>query len=77
MIRSGNTTRPELGCGGSCGLLQAPGTAIPLLSIPVMMDSRAIMDVHDPSDVLVGSLIGAVMGNWVTRARTVSPWSPR
>jgi membrane-associated phospholipid phosphatase len=41
----------------------------PLLSIPVMMTSRVILGVHYPSDVLAGSLIGAVMGQWVARTR--------
>lgn len=53
------------------------GRRYPLFSIPVMMASRAILGVHYPSDVLAGSLIGAVMGHWVTRARTVSPSAPR
>jgi len=44
-----------------------------LFSIPVMMTSRVILGVHYPSDVLAGSLIGAVMGRWTIRARNVSP----
>jgi len=38
-----------------------------LLSVPVMMASRVILGVHYPSDVLAGSLVGAVMGRWVAR----------
>ena len=45
------------------------GRRWPLLSIPVMMTSRVILGVHYPSDVLAGSLIGAVMGQWVARTR--------
>ena len=43
----------------------------PLFSIPVMMTSRVILGVHYPSDVLAGSLIGAVMGRWVAPVRAV------
>lgn len=49
------------------------GRRYPLFSIPVMMASRAILGVHYPSDILAGSLIGAVMGHWLARARTTSP----
>jgi membrane-associated phospholipid phosphatase len=48
------------------------GRRYPLLSIPVMMASRVILGVHYPSDVLAGSVIGAVMGHWVSRGRAVS-----
>jgi membrane-associated phospholipid phosphatase len=44
----------------------------PLLSIPVMMTSRVILGVHYPSDVLAGSVIGAVMGHWVARSPAAS-----
>jgi membrane-associated phospholipid phosphatase len=44
----------------------------PLFCIPVMMASRVILGVHYPSDVLAGSVIGAVMGHWVARDRAVS-----
>jgi membrane-associated phospholipid phosphatase len=49
------------------------GRRYPLFSIPVMMTSRLILGVHYPSDVLAGSLIGAVMGRWIARAKNVSP----
>jgi membrane-associated phospholipid phosphatase len=45
----------------------------PLLLIPAMMSSRVILGVHYPSDVLAGSLIGAVMGCWVAPTRRVPP----
>ena len=48
------------------------GRRYPLFSIPVMMASRVILGVHYPSDVLAGSMIGAVMGHWVARARAES-----
>ena len=44
----------------------------PLFSIPVMMASRVILGVHYPSDVLAGSVIGAVMGYWVARSPAAS-----
>ena len=44
------------------------GRPYPLLPVPVMMASRVILGVHYPSDVLAGSLLGAVMGRWVARA---------
>jgi membrane-associated phospholipid phosphatase len=49
------------------------GRRYPLVSIPVMMTSRLILGVHYPSDVLAGSLLGAAMGHWFTRARNTSP----
>jgi membrane-associated phospholipid phosphatase len=48
------------------------GRRYPLISIPVMMTSRVVLGVHYPSDVLAGSLLGAVMGHWCTRARSTS-----
>jgi len=48
------------------------GRRYPLFSIPVMMTSRVILGVHYHSDVLAGSLIGAAMGHWATRARRTS-----
>ena len=45
------------------------GRRYPLVSIPVMMTSRAVLGVHYPSDVLAGSLLGAAMGHWLTPAR--------
>jgi PAP2 superfamily len=44
----------------------------PLFSIPVMMASRVILGVHYPSDVLAGSVIGAVLGHWVARSPAAS-----
>jgi membrane-associated phospholipid phosphatase len=49
------------------------GRRYPLVSIPVMMTSRAVLGVHYPSDVLAGSLLGAAMGHWLNRARVASP----
>ena len=49
------------------------GRRDPLFSIPVMMSSRVILGVHYPSDVLFGTVLGAVMGHWITRDRRVSP----
>jgi len=49
------------------------GRRYPLVSIPVMMTSRVILGVHYPSDVLAGSLLGAVVGRCFTRARSASP----
>jgi membrane-associated phospholipid phosphatase len=49
------------------------GRRYPLISIPVMMTSRMILGVHYPSDVLAGSLLGAVMGHRVTRSRIMLP----
>jgi membrane-associated phospholipid phosphatase len=47
------------------------GRRFPLVSIPVMMSSRVILGVHYPSDVLAGSLLGAVMGHRVARSRVM------
>jgi membrane-associated phospholipid phosphatase len=44
----------------------------PLLAIPVMTTSRVMLGVHYPSDVMAGTVIGAVMGRWVARGRAVS-----
>ena len=46
------------------------GRPYPLLSVPVMMASRVVLGVHYPSDVLAGSLLGAIMGRWVAPAAT-------
>ena len=48
------------------------GRRSPLFCIPVMMASRVILGVHYPSDVMAGSVIGAVMGKWVARGPAVS-----
>lgn len=47
------------------------GRRFPLFSIPVMAASRLIVGVHYPSDVLAGSLLGAAMGHWFTRSRSL------
>ena len=47
------------------------GRRFPLFWIPVMMASRLIVGVHYPSDVVAGSVLGAVMGHWVAPARAV------
>ncbi|MEP7193643.1 MAG: phosphatase PAP2 family protein [Actinomycetota bacterium] len=49
------------------------GRRYPLISIPVMMTSRVILGVHYPSDVLAGGLLGAAMGHWSSRSRSVHP----
>ena len=49
------------------------GRRYPLVAIPVMMTSRVVLGVHYPSDVLAGSLLGAVMGHWFTQPRNTSP----
>jgi membrane-associated phospholipid phosphatase len=49
------------------------GRRYPLISIPVMMTSRVVLGVHYPSDVLAGSLLGAVMGHRVARSRSMLP----
>jgi len=49
------------------------GRRYPLVSIPLMMTSRAVLGVHYPSDVLAGGLLGLAMGHWLTRARGASP----
>ena len=46
------------------------GRRFPLFTIPVMAASRLILGVHYPSDVLAGTLLGAVMGHWPTRSRS-------
>lgn len=48
------------------------GRRYPLLAVPVMMASRVLLGVHYPSDVIAGSVLGAVMGRWVARAGSMS-----
>ncbi|PIS62716.1 hypothetical protein AZH46_07410 [Corynebacterium striatum] len=49
------------------GVAHLTGNPLPLLGVPVMMASRMVLGVHYPTDTAVGSAIGAVTAEALTR----------